>query len=144
MKNPTPGDAPTRGSIKQECSQARVLAGWGGRDRTSEWRNQNPLPYHLATPQRADRGQRRSIECNRPFQQGGDRNQAKAAGRCRRTPYNNVTPRSLKPPAPTAQAGSRELRGSGFHGMTIPKRLVGSNAMTYRAPINDILLSLNH
>ena len=24
--------------------------GWGGRDRTSEWRNQNPLPYRLATP----------------------------------------------------------------------------------------------
>src|ERR1700756_2808714 len=27
--------------------------GWGGRDRTSEWRNQNPLPYRLATPQLA-------------------------------------------------------------------------------------------
>src|SRR3954451_1801298 len=27
--------------------------GWGGRDRTSEWRNQNPLPYHLATPHQA-------------------------------------------------------------------------------------------
>jgi hypothetical protein len=25
-------------------------AGWGGRIRTSVWRNQNPLPYHLATP----------------------------------------------------------------------------------------------
>ena len=30
-----------------------VGAGWGGRDRTSEWRNQNPLPYRLATPQLA-------------------------------------------------------------------------------------------
>src|SRR5262245_27204983 len=27
-------------------------AGWGARIRTWEWRNQNPLPYHLATPQR--------------------------------------------------------------------------------------------
>src|SRR5215470_4649919 len=27
--------------------------GWGARIRTWEWRNQNPLPYHLATPQRA-------------------------------------------------------------------------------------------
>src|SRR5215470_1494844 len=27
-------------------------AGWGGRDRTSECRNQNPVPYRLATPQR--------------------------------------------------------------------------------------------
>ena len=28
-----------------------VKTGWGGRDRTSVWRNQNPLPYRLATPQ---------------------------------------------------------------------------------------------
>src|SRR5215510_6790521 len=27
------------------------LVGWGARIRTWEWRNQNPLPYHLATPQ---------------------------------------------------------------------------------------------
>ncbi len=25
--------------------------GWGARIRTQEWRDQNPLPYHLATPQ---------------------------------------------------------------------------------------------
>jgi hypothetical protein len=24
--------------------------GWGGRDRTCEWRHQKPLPYRLATP----------------------------------------------------------------------------------------------
>ena len=29
-----------------------MRVGWGGRDRTSEWRNQNPLPYRLATPHR--------------------------------------------------------------------------------------------
>ena len=29
-----------------------ISGGWGGRDRTSEWRNQNPLPYRLATPHR--------------------------------------------------------------------------------------------
>ncbi len=29
--------------------------GWGGRDRTSAWGNQNPLPYRLATPQQAGR-----------------------------------------------------------------------------------------
>ena len=27
------------------------ITGWGGRIRTSAWRNPNPLPYHLATPQ---------------------------------------------------------------------------------------------
>src|SRR5215470_2603369 len=31
----------------------RLKLGWGARIRTWEWRNQNPLPYHLATPQRA-------------------------------------------------------------------------------------------
>src|SRR5574337_1927530 len=30
--------------------------GWGGRIRTSVWRNQNPLPYRLATPQRSGSG----------------------------------------------------------------------------------------
>jgi hypothetical protein len=28
-----------------------LVVGWGGRIRTSAWGNQNPLPYHLATPQ---------------------------------------------------------------------------------------------
>ncbi len=38
-------------------SWSRILGmpGWGGRIRTSAWRNQNPLPYHLATLQ--DRGE---------------------------------------------------------------------------------------
>src|SRR5436305_10838021 len=31
--------------------RAAALPGWGGRIRTSAWGNQNPLPYHLATPQ---------------------------------------------------------------------------------------------
>src|SRR5439155_12477229 len=32
------------------CARDRLL-GWGARTRTWEWRNQSPLPYHLATPQ---------------------------------------------------------------------------------------------
>ena len=32
-------------------SKVAGLPGWGGRIRTSAWGNQNPLPYHLATPQ---------------------------------------------------------------------------------------------
>ena len=36
----------------RKASPNAGMAGWGGgRDRTSEWRNQNPLPYRLATPQ---------------------------------------------------------------------------------------------
>ncbi len=34
---------------------SRASHGWGGRIRTSEWRDQNPLPYHLATPQSLSR-----------------------------------------------------------------------------------------
>jgi hypothetical protein len=37
-------------------------SGWGGRVRTSEWRDQNPLPYHLATPQQ-DREARYKRPC---------------------------------------------------------------------------------
>ena len=60
------------------------INGWGGRDRTSEWRNQNPLPYRLATPQQAAEardgsrraiasGNARSIEGVEPFQQADGR-----------------------------------------------------------------------
>ena len=31
-------------------SKETRLVGWGARNRTWEWRNQNPLPYRLATP----------------------------------------------------------------------------------------------
>src|SRR5579862_438707 len=45
--------------------------GWGGRIRTSEWRNQNPLPYHLATPQKHCRiaagGRRRAQDSGASF-----------------------------------------------------------------------------
>ena len=37
----------------RDISLSTTLPGWGGRDRTSEWGNQNPLPYRLATPQQA-------------------------------------------------------------------------------------------
>src|ERR1700735_53960 len=42
--------------------------GWGGRIRTSVWRDQNPLPYRLATPQLGINNQRnaQSILCRPP------------------------------------------------------------------------------
>ena len=40
------------GRVEQELSTCETT-GWGGRIRTSAWRNQNPLPYRLATPQSA-------------------------------------------------------------------------------------------
>jgi hypothetical protein len=35
---------------KYYCNIKYLSVGWGARIRTWEWRNQNPLPYHLATP----------------------------------------------------------------------------------------------
>src|SRR5438552_4074264 len=37
------------------------IGGWGARIRTWEWRNQNPLPYRLATPHRRARDRGRTI-----------------------------------------------------------------------------------
>ena len=37
------------------CNINDLDGGWDGRVRTSEWRNQNPLPYHLATSQHGSR-----------------------------------------------------------------------------------------
>src|SRR3954468_15089068 len=47
---------PAYSRVSKEVSPEAGMGGWGGRDRTSEWRNQNPLPYRLATPQQATNG----------------------------------------------------------------------------------------
>jgi hypothetical protein len=38
-------------SAARRYSTETTVVGWGAWIRTREWRNQNPLPYHLATPQ---------------------------------------------------------------------------------------------
>jgi hypothetical protein len=47
------GKAPESGAFSRrpEIPGLAGVRGWGGRIRTSVWRNQNPLPYRLATPQ---------------------------------------------------------------------------------------------
>ena len=37
--------------IKLICFSRETFVGWGGRIRTYGTRDQNPMPYHLATPQ---------------------------------------------------------------------------------------------
>ncbi len=53
-------------SLKSQMGAAyRQAVGWGARIRTWEWRNQNPLPYHLATPQHArNRGDHTGGQCH--------------------------------------------------------------------------------
>src|SRR5277367_129346 len=42
---------PIRSNDNDYCNIRYLCDGWGAWIRTREWRNQNPLPYHLATPQ---------------------------------------------------------------------------------------------
>src|ERR1700709_2404165 len=46
----------------------KMKTGWGGRDRTFECWNQNPVPYHLATPQQ----ERHPYNPPRPMPQTGE------------------------------------------------------------------------
>ena len=64
-----PGGPPNPRHCRRNCSAVQKprfcrLCGWGGRIRTSEWRYQKPLPYHLATPQCGlpSRARRRSAQ----------------------------------------------------------------------------------
>src|SRR5262249_49595347 len=41
----------TSALARRKRPKSPTVVGWGARTRTWEWRNQNPLPYHLATPQ---------------------------------------------------------------------------------------------
>jgi hypothetical protein len=55
IERDTRAAATCRSAVHQRPSQADFIkdfkaaghAGWGGRDRTSEWRNQNPLDYSM-------------------------------------------------------------------------------------------------
>src|SRR5690606_14376966 len=82
--------------------------GWGGRIRTSEWRDQNPLPYHLATPQELLQLNRRARHAASPLciaaaPPRADRAKASDSYRERRIPSNaqGAAPkRPWRPPRP--------------------------------------------
>jgi hypothetical protein len=55
LQSPRPQRPADCGPLCRSSRSLRIpgMRGWGGRIRTSVWRNQNPLPYRLATPQSA-------------------------------------------------------------------------------------------
>src|SRR3990167_6081610 len=78
---------------KQPPPAAVRLNGWGGRDRTYECRNQNPMPYHLATPQWTTirRSSRPADACRDPAPQNPASFQATgAARRAPRFPFRTM------------------------------------------------------
>ena len=123
---------------RQLCQQNQCFEyGWGGRDRTSEWRNQNPLPYRLATPHQACRiglarkrhaipGRRPwSTDRARPFQPPRRRNFAAPPGDPTFPPIRQCW-QALIPPARSRRGGppracAKKLRPGRFHGMTAAK-----------------------
>src|ERR1700756_2865568 len=138
--------------------------GWGGRDRTSEWRNQNPLPYRLATPQLAALENDGTTAYRRfppppPVYRGraaiSTAGQAKSLPR-RRPPWRARSRRRWARRFaetcalwlrghlswPTGQLRDRRFRGNTAASSRPP--WTRDTAMTYRAPINDMLLALNH
>ena len=115
------GRGPRRAT--RESLRNRRMRGWGGRIRTSVWRNQNPLPYRLATPQCAGEpagadhrgraptlqprsGAERSARRRRPRGFGSDRLEARFRQSMRRemvppgmrSPHGPICPRPAKRP----------------------------------------------
>ncbi len=96
-------------AVSDRAARRMLRAGWGGRDRTSEWRNQNPLPYRLATPQ--------PPAVNRaapPVRKGGRRSATRSAATDRPPappPRGRRTARSRwRPTRSSAPAGSPASR----------------------------------
>ena len=90
-----------------------VVNGWGGRDRTYECRNQNPVPYHLATPQRKpnivrNRSSRRSVALESLSRH------ANAASGCRAS-VRATHPRIVCGSSASASCASRSVGKGGEH-----------------------------
>src|SRR5580704_3215360 len=84
-----------------------MQAGWGGRIRTSECRNQNPVPYHLATPQReAPTLHEQWLACQpklRVYSQAVSLRQGFGRQPPLRAQRRLVGERGFEPPAPTSR-----------------------------------------
>jgi 3-(methylsulfanyl)propanoyl-CoA dehydrogenase len=100
----------------------KAVPGWGGRIRTSAWRNQNPLPYHLATPQSAP-GKAAAPAAGRADHSGG----ALPDQLGRRAAHHIATA--------AAQRTAIDRR---------PSRCIACRMTSYRAPIADIAFALKH
>src|SRR5688572_10619092 len=87
-----------------EDNRSRILLnGWGGRIRTSEWRDQNPLPYHLATPQRpnsSSSGDSSSPRATKARHTSGTRAATRSASAARENFANT------QEPVPVSRAGA--------------------------------------
>ncbi len=139
--------ADVRAGSSRRGPEARK-SGWGGRVRTSEWRNQNPLPYHLATPQQGlealggrPRETRRNIPASPLW-----RNRAPAGWNPRKRaatgPRSRLRPQVLAAITPpriaarsVAQSGSAPRSGRG--GRRFKSCHSDHSAMTIKAPGAD-------
>jgi hypothetical protein len=100
-----------------------IKVGWGARIRTWEWRNQNPLPYHLATPHRPHEGRGPQLYSEGILRAilreeaalagyGHGRYNARSpgailTGRIRRCPFGLTVGRSVAQPGSALASGAR-------------------------------------
>ena len=111
-------DAPP---LVRTSAKMQGIHGWGGRIRTSGWRNQNPLPYHLATPQRAARlggpgGKRADNSSGCPAPQWAEPDEICSRRRGARTRLTRSTS-ATRPPSRNGQTSSQ--RGGGVRPFAI-------------------------
>ena len=114
-----------RHSLRIGVQPSRILYGWGGRIRTSEWRDQNPLPYHLATPQRPNssssgrfvqqgdcpaRARRTRATCPAPAPRRAPRPPRARISRTRTSRYPSVAPAHAAQASPTPQPPPESAR----------------------------------
>ncbi len=119
------------------------LDGWGGRIRTSEWRDQNPLPYRLATPHRirqrpdstpscssshrAASGERLRPRTTYPVQRAGSSASAASAS------ASVGTGAYTQEPVPVSRAGANRPSQSSASA-TAGKRRLTTGSQSFRPP----------
>ena len=113
--------------------------GWGGRIRTSEWRDQNPLPYHLATPQRpnsSSSGPALPVKENYPARVRRTRaTYPEPAPRRAPRPRDAQISRTRRSPVPVSRAGACRASQSNASA-TAGKRARTTASQSFRPPVS--------
>src|SRR5207302_6881118 len=124
------------GPLTVLATKSKSCVGWGAWIRTREWRNQNPLPYHLATPQCAG-GPYWRDPCEaiaRPAQRIITR---LLAEQNRPGNANKFKPCPITPPPPpgrTSRSFAENRPSRPICSTLVPQE----HPMTYRAPVADL------
>jgi integrase len=105
-------------SRKNRAEPCRTEGGWGGRIRTYVWRDQNPLPYRLATPQHSKTGEVFKPRATKLVQRSGTRAATRSASAARSKSANTHAPVPVRRAAPNRASQSSASATSGKRART--------------------------